>query len=581
MLHHIFRTKPMEVIEAEELKEELPRELGLWDLIAIGVGGTVGSGVFATTGDIISGAAGPAAFLSWVVAGLACVLSGFAYMEMSSLIPSSGSTYAYSYHVLGELPAAIAAWLLTLEYGMSGAGVARSWAQKVQEWAEENGGSYGWLNDPSVNFLGCLVMVVSTVVLLGGLRFGKVFINVVTVTKVAVVLFIIVAGFYASSSDNLKPFIPARDDDKFGVQGIFLGASQAFFGFVGFDEVCCMAAEARNPRKIMPRAVIGTILGTMFLSSFASLALAGMLPYNIATLTNSTVSYSFTGGFDHVGYSTAKLIVHIGECGTMPIVVFIAFLAQPRLLYAMSVDGLLPKVFGKVDANGNLFWSTLISGTFLALVALLVPFSTLWNMVSFGILVSFIMTNCCLILVRTRDASPRLSYSLTGAIVALACAAMFLFQKAYVVGGSDAGLVVGMVFLAATLATAAVLFAKCPQNSGEANMFRAPLVPFVPTLAILVNWYLIAQLDEKDIARGCIWIAAAIVSYFLYGFRFSAGRDGWAATLAHVMPGLNEVRPSMSYMMSGHDHGSTLKAPLLPTAVPATEMTDDSIKQAS
>ncbi|KAG9401922.1 hypothetical protein AC1031_007627 [Aphanomyces cochlioides] len=177
MFQNIFRTKPIDVINAEEQKEELRRELGLWDLIAIGVGGTVGSGVFATTGDIISGAAGPAAFLSWMIAGVSCILSGFAYMEMSSLVPSSGSTYAYAYHVLGELSAAIAAWLLPLEYGMSGAGVARSWAAKVQEWAQEGGGHYAWLNDDSFNLLGCLVVVVSMLILLAGLRFGKFFIN--------------------------------------------------------------------------------------------------------------------------------------------------------------------------------------------------------------------------------------------------------------------------------------------------------------------------------------------------------------------------------------------------------------------
>ncbi|KAF0688908.1 hypothetical protein As57867_019497, partial [Aphanomyces stellatus] len=204
-LKGIFRTKPIEVIHAEERKEELARELGLWDLIAIGIGGTVGSGIFSTAGSIISGQAGPAAFLSWAIAGFVSILSGFAYMEMSSLVPSSGSTYAYSYHILGELPAFVAAWLLTLEYGMSGAGVARSWSQKIQEWCEQGGGDYAFLNADHTNLMAFVVMFVSMVVLLGGLKFGKLFINVVTTTKVAVVLFIIVAGFAATKGDNLTP----------------------------------------------------------------------------------------------------------------------------------------------------------------------------------------------------------------------------------------------------------------------------------------------------------------------------------------------------------------------------------------
>ncbi|RHY05364.1 hypothetical protein DYB25_009807 [Aphanomyces astaci] len=577
----MFRTKPLAVIHAEEKKEELPRELGLWDLIAIGIGGTVGSGVFATTGDIISGAlgggAGPAAFISWTLAGLSCILSGFAYMELSSLIPSSGSTYAYAYYALGELPAFVGAWLLTLEYGMSGAGVARSWSQKVMEWAEEGGGDYKWLNLQNTNLMAFLIMFLSVVILLAGIRFGKVFINIVTTTKVFVVLFIIVAGFAATKSENLSPFLPdeiynnATESKVFGIQGLMLGASQAFFGFVGFDEVCCLAAEAKNPRKIMPRAVIGVILGTMFLSCFASLALSGMVPSSVYSnmpydLGNDTDGnplgtfeyFSFPGAFGFVGYTAAQVIVHVGEVGTMPIVVLISFLAQPRLMYAMSVDGLIPEIFGRVDSKGNLFWCTVISGAFFTVVAFVIPFGDIWNMVSIGILVSFIMTNSSLLVVRTRDSSPGLAHKLTGALVVVAAATMFTFQKGYVVGESSAALYISIVLLVVTIAIGVTIFVKCPQNASEGDLFRAPLVPFIPMLSILVNWLLVAQMAEKDIARAFIWIGAAILTYFMYGFSHSEGRKGWAKMLNHGVLGLNEVRPSMSDMMSGDAKKSLL-----------------------
>ncbi|KAF0684927.1 Aste57867_23171 [Aphanomyces stellatus] len=557
-LDNMFRTKPIVVIHAEERKEELPRELGLWDLIAIGIGSTVGSGIFSTAGDIISGSAGPAAFISWTIAGLVAILSAFAYMEMSSLVPSSGSTYAYAYHILGELPAFIAAWLLTLEYGMSGAGVARSWAQKIQEWAEESGGDYGFLNKDHYNLMAFVVMFVSVGILLGGIRFSKIFINVVTATKVAVVLFIIAAGYAATSSANLTPFIPDRsvDDKSFGTKGMILGASQAFFGYVGFDEVCCMAAEAKNPRKIMPRAVIGTILGTMFLSCFASLALSGMVPASVYsnlpyTMANGHVMtvFSFPGAFGYVGYSAAQLLVHIGEVGTMPVVVLISFLAQPRLMYAMSVDGLLPEIFGRVDKNGNLFWCTVITGTFFCTVAFLVPFDAIWNMVSIGILLSFNMTNSALILVRTREASGVIVYKLTGAIFIIAAVAAFVFQKGFMDNSYTWALVLSMVLAASVLAAATYIFVKCPQNVGEYNMFRAPLVPFVPALAILVNWYLISQMEAKDLARATVWLATAVVTYFLYGYSHSEGRSGWTKMLSYDALSLNEVRPSMSMVV--------------------------------
>ncbi|OQR90013.1 Amino Acid-Polyamine-Organocation (APC) Family [Thraustotheca clavata] len=554
-IDNLFRTKPMEVIHAEERKEELPRELGLIDLILIGIGGTVGSGVFATTGDIISSAAGPAAFLSWVIAGVSCIISGFAYMEMSSIIPSSGSTYAYSYHILGELPAVVAAWLLTLEYGMSGSGVARSWASKVQSWIQEdlptNSTKVDWLNnEESYSFLACMVMVMSVVILLMGIKFGKIFINTVTTTKICVVIFIIIAGFSATKSSNFTPFIPPRDDEnnRFGFQGVMLGASQAFFGYVGFDEVCCLAAEAKDPRRVMPRAVIGVVLGTAFLSSFASLALSAIIPYNAL----KAGELYFSSGFQYAGMQWASTIVHIGEVCTMPVVVLISFLAQPRLMYAMSVDGLLPKIFSRVEKNGNLFWCTLISGAFFTLVALFVPFSYLWNMVSFGILVSFNMTNSALILARTRDSSAHIVYKLTGAMVAISCLSMFLFEKGYVeaVGPADTYLGVSMALLAVVFMISTFIFIKCPQNAAPMGCYRAPFVPFVPTLAITVNWYLIAQLPSRDIGFGFAWIGVAIVSYFVYGYRFSAGKDGWATMLAEGFHGLNSVRPSMSSMLN-------------------------------
>lgn len=130
-ISRISRKKPLEIILAEETTEGLARELRLFDLLCIGIGGTVGTGIFATAGEIISEDAGPAATISWLLGGFACCLSGFSYMELTSRIPSSGSCYAYSYHVLGELPAFIAAFLLTLEYAVSGAGVARVWSFKL------------------------------------------------------------------------------------------------------------------------------------------------------------------------------------------------------------------------------------------------------------------------------------------------------------------------------------------------------------------------------------------------------------------------------------------------------------------
>ncbi|KAI9979475.1 hypothetical protein PInf_029437 [Phytophthora infestans] len=401
-------------------------------------------------------------------------------MELVTRIPSSGSTYAYSFHALGKLPAVIAAWLLTLEYGISGSGVARKGA----------GMAGGGAPSKCTN-----------------LFFG---IPAITTIKVAVVLFIIIAGFYLTDSSNLSPFVPPRHDVDgtmaFGTHGIITGASSAFFGYAGFDEVCCLAAEARNPKKIMPLAVIGVVTGTMFLSAFASLALSGMIPYPEAA--------SFGSGFQYQDQHWAAQIVRAGETCTMPVVVLVCFLAQPRLNYALSCDGLMPRIFSKVDEKGNLFENTLISGAFFTAMAFVVPFDTLWDIVSFGMLLSFNMSMASLLMVRMRESSPRLAPRLITVMVASACLAAFLYQ----IGYSNEG----HVWWRRTVTTSR---------------------PHLCRSSPLANFYLAAQLSYTGIYTSFAWLAASVVFYFCYGYKHSAGRSGWSALMS--LPRESSLRSPM------------------------------------
>ncbi|DAZ99939.1 TPA: hypothetical protein N0F65_008746 [Lagenidium giganteum] len=563
-LDNVFRTKPLKVIQAEEKNEELPRSLSLFDLICIGIGSTVGSGIFATTGVIISKTAGPAAVVSWFIGGFVCCLNAFAYMELTTRIPSSGSTYAYAYHAIGELPAVIGAWLVTLEYGVSGAGVARSWAEKIEKWLLEANanGNFHWLNLQYANILAAAVQALCVAILLMGIRFGKTFVNVVTVIKIAVVLFIIIAGFSAVTPSNYSPFIPERHINKaddpvmaFGIQGVITGASQAFFGYIGFDEVCCLAAEAKNPKTVMPRAVIGVVLGTMFLSAFSSLALAGMVSYESAC--------EFADGFKAVHWNWAAQIVHAGECITMPVVVLISFLAQPRVNYALACDGLMPQIFAKVDDSGNLFVNTLITGIFFTAMAFLVPFTALWDLVSFGILLSLIMSNSALLMIRTKRDSPRLAPWLVFSAVVTAFATSYTFQLGYMNNDSIVCLVLAIVFFIGLIVTTTMLAIKCPQQPNDPANFSAPLVPWIPVLSILLDWYLIAQISFLGMGLGCAWIGGAIISYFVYGYGNSAGRTGWSALLNYLprddklaspILSVNEVAPSMTSMLREPPH---------------------------
>ncbi|RLN75138.1 hypothetical protein BBJ28_00011881 [Nothophytophthora sp. Chile5] len=530
----LWRTKPLAVIQAEENQQDIPRTLTLFDLCCIGIGGTIGSGIFSTAGSIISETAGPAAVVSWLVGGVVCCLNALAYMELSTRIPSSGSTYAYAYHTIGELPAVVAAWLLTLEYAVSGAGVARSWGDKVEEWLllDYPDKDFHWLNLQSANILGGLIQFLSMVVLLVGVRFGKAFVNTVTIVKVCVVFFIIIAGFAALDPDNLSPFIPARAEldgaMTFGSQGVITGASQAFFGYVGFDEVCCLAGETKNPKKIMPTAVMAVVIGTMVLSSLCSLVLAGMVPYLDAS--------SFGDGFEGHGWNWAGTIVRAGEVVTMPVVALVGFLAQPRLNYALACDGLMPRIFAEVDAKGNLFKNTLITGLFFTVIAFVVPFDTLWDIVNFGVMMSFIVANVSLVLVRMKPKSPKLSPLLVAALVVSAGLTAFLYQEGYENNSSTACLVLAIIFLVVSVAISVALFVKCSQSANAPGLFAAPLVPFIPALCILADWYMIAQIGHLALGLSCAWMGAGVISYFAYGFWNAEARHGWSQLLRLSLP---------------------------------------------
>ncbi|CAH0491467.1 unnamed protein product [Peronospora farinosa] len=522
----LWRTKPLSVIQAEENSQDIPHTLNLFDLCCIGVGGTIGSGIFSTAGLIISETAGPAAVVSWLLGGIICSLNAFAYMELSTRVPSSGSTYAYAYYTIGELPAFIAAWLLTLEYAVSGAGAARSWGDKVEEWLmlEYPDKSFQWLNLQSTNLSGGLIQFLSMVVLLMGVQFGKVFVNTVTIFKMSVVAFIIIVGFAAMDPDNMSPFIPTRIDLNgtmaFGTQGIITGASQAFFGYVGFDEVCCLAGEAQNPKKIIPIAIMAVVVATMVLSALCSLVLAGMVTYPDAV--------SFGDGFESHGWKWAGTFVRAGEVITMPVVSLIGFMAQPRLNYALACDGLLPRIFAEVNSKGNLFKNTLVTGLFCTVLAIVVPFSTLWDIVNFGVMMSFIVANVSLTLARMKPQSPKLAPILVAALVVTSGCSAFLFQKGYENNLSTICLILAIVSFVATMGISVVLFVKCPQTVNMPGLFSAPLVPFIPMICILANWYMIAQISPLALGLSVAWMAAGVLLYFVYGYSHAESRSNWS-----------------------------------------------------
>ena len=327
------------------------RHMSLFDLIAFGVGCTIGSGVFVLAGVAANQYAGPSSSISYLLAGLVATLSGLPYAELSAAFPVDGSTYSYAYITLGEVWAVMSSMCQTLEYGVTSAAVARSWGNKFVDYVneEENGSdgddgggsnkSWGWFLEPGnlINPMAAVIALVCSMVLLCGVQESKFATNVVSTFKVLLISFMIVGGFLLASplipqSDpdnprpatfsNWVPFVPS----EFGVQGISEASSILFFAFLGFDQICNLSGEAKNPVKDVPRAVVATLMIDGLIYMLAALSLTAMMPYTEI----STVS-GFPRAFGANGWVWAEKVTAIGEILALPLVVMTSIQGQTRL----------------------------------------------------------------------------------------------------------------------------------------------------------------------------------------------------------------------------------------------------------
>jgi amino acid transporter len=575
------------------------RHLSLYDLLAIGVGGTVGSGIFVLTGQIAANSAGPACFFSFALAGVAAVLSGVSYAELSARISVAGSTYQYAYVCLGEMSAVIAAALLTLEYGVAGAAVARSWGDKVVLWLEhllnhnlvtddaESSASAlvnvrAWL-EPDIGggvqlqLPAMLVSAGSTALLYAGVHESKQVTNFITALKMVLVLFMVTGGFFLFQRDNMRPPLA-----PFGVQGVLRGATSSFFGYLGYDEVCAVAGEALHPARDMPRAVLGTLVIVTVCYILAALSLTGMQHYSEINPTSG-----FPDAFSSRGVEWAAQIAAVGEVVTLPVVVLISLLAQPRLTMSMAHDGLLPKLFAHVDpATGSIQGGTLVSGVCMTLIATFCPFTYLDDLISAGILVAFSMTNSCLILLRCESPleQPKLLPHLL-VVYNILCFGTALLSSHQMTWLSST--LQPLCTTMAALATVTCLFymaQACPQSThfggsilrrhdsnvestfpssflsdsddnnshdsdhgriGTTNgpgssslpssphsstFFQTPYVPYLPATGMFVNWYLIAQLEATAMLWLALYLGVTVSLYLAVCAPYSVGHTtrGWS-----------------------------------------------------
>lgn len=525
----------------------LHRHLSLFDLICVGVGGTVGSGIFVLCGLVAHTRAGPATFISWAITGCAACMSALCYAELAGRFPAAGSSYAYAYVTMGELPAVVSGACLTLEYLFSSGAVARNWGDKIVEYVKANLGDDAedslllkvlqpW---KTINPMGFFVSSLSVLMLLKGVKESKMVVNIFTILKVGLVMFMTIISFILTSPSNLTPLVPA----EFGIKGIFSGASSLFFGYIGYDEICCMAEEAVDPTTNLPRAVVATLAITTVLYVLASIALTGMVPYGDINETSP-----FPNGFHYRGQEWAAQISAIGEIVVLPLVVMVGLMAQPRIQYAMAKDGLLPSIFAEVDSSGNLWCGIGIAGAIMVITATFVPFTYLNDLVSSGILVAFNITNGSLLILRHK--SPEKRPNFLPKMLGLFNGSSLLVGLLLRLHGTVPRILSAIPCIS-MLVSGYMIYRCCPEdddlnavtlepfpeenseNSGASEtdgvgQFRAPFLPFLPLIGTFVNWYLIAHLEWFSLILLASYLSPAVAFYFFYGRKHSIGNTcGW------------------------------------------------------
>jgi basic amino acid/polyamine antiporter, APA family len=499
------RRKSLEELRNEAVSDTgFKKALSAVDLIAIGMGAIIGAGIFVLTGQAAANYAGPAIVFSFLLAGFACGMAGLCYAEFASMIPISGSAYTYSYATLGEFIAWFIGWDLLLEYSLGAAAVAVGWSGYVVSFLDQVGLTIpaqltgppgtkliflaeeairgagltvpaGWhqldsyaeilqrsgvslaalpQSETLFNLPALIIVLLLTALLVMGIKESAVFNTSIVAVKLMVIIAVILVGVAYVTPSNWIPFVPPNSGKfgEFGWSGIARGAAVVFFAYIGFDAVSTVAQEARNPQRDMPIGILGSLIVCTILYILVALVITGVVPY-----TRLNVADPVAVAMDATGVRWLAFIVKLGAIAGLTSVILVLLLGQPRILFSMARDGLLPEFFAKIHPRFHTpARTTMLTGAVVAVVASLVPIRILGELVSIGTLAAF----------------------------AVVCAGVLVLRY---------------------------------QQPNIPRPFRTPWVPFVPLMGMSSCLYLALSLPLESWARFVIWLILGLLVYFFYG----------------------------------------------------------------
>ena len=422
----LFRTKNLDEMIANARKPGgLAKVLGPFDLILMGIGAIVGTGIFVLTG---TGAvtAGPALTLSFIVAAVACGFAALCYAEFASTVPVAGSIYTYTYATLGELAAWMIGWDLLLEYGLATSAVSVGWSGYFQSLISGFGlhlptvltaapgavpGVTTWINLPAL-----IIMLVLTAMLSWGVRESARLNNIMVAIKVGVVLLFIVVGARHVQPANWQPFMP------YGYNGMLSAAALVFFAFIGFDAVTSAAEEVKRPERDLPIGIIGSLAACTILYVVVSAIMTGIVPYQQFL----GVDHPVTLALKYAGENWVAAFVDLGAILGMTTVILVMAYGQTRVIYAMSRDGLLPKRLSTVHPRFHTpFFATWLVGIVFGLIAAVVPLNILTELINIGTLAAFSLVAIAVVILRKKRPDLKRAFRCPGVPVIPALAVIF------------------------------------------------------------------------------------------------------------------------------------------------------------
>lgn len=457
----LMRRKPVERLVSEGGQGEggsLRRSLTMWQLTMISIGATLGTGIFVVLGTAAP-KAGPAVTISFILAGLTALFSALSYAELAGSVPVSGSSYSYAYATMGELIAWICGWCLVLEYAVSVAAVAVGWGQYLNEFLDgtigvtipdavsQPYGQGGFINLPAL-----VVVLLSMVFLMRGAKESATVNSIMVAVKIVTLILFIGIGVMGIKAGNYTPLAPL------GVTGISAAASTLFFSYIGFDAASTAGEEAKNPKKDLPRAIMLSLGIVTVLYVLVAFVAVGAMPWKDFEGTEAALAQIMT---DVTGTSVWGVVLAAGAVIAIFSVVFAVLYGQTRILFAMSRDGLVPKVFAKVDEKtGAPRANVVIVSLFCGVLAAFIPLGKLADATSIGTLFAFGLVNIAVIILRVkRPDMPR--------------------------------------------------------------TFKVALFPVTPILGFLACGYMMFSLDMATWEVFGGWMAVGLVVYFTYGIRRS------------------------------------------------------------